>query len=460
MRLTVFLLLLLLPGLAVSVNKSVEGPHLLNIGQELTVRVSVQTDGPLLIEKIEDPIPTVMEASGFPASCAIQGDRLVCSYGNEIEGKVTIPYTLTAKQKSRLVVFDSARVFYKEGDIPSTVSSPPVTSMYYIGPPELNFSSMRILVDNKQQEPPLMALPESPIETTISIKNNGAVAAENVTLSVSVAGWGITKTQRLTDILPEEDRPFKESFIAPKNEGSSQLVVVVKYLDPIDHVAREATTTVPISVARPHVNVERTTRLEWVSQAEGVIPTILIKFTMKNEGKLSATVELKQELPQLNNLQIEPTGQTVGRNTTISLELKPGESNTVSIRGTAEGMNVVVVPSASVSYFDSRGYKYESFSWGSEEIAVKKSIWALLYGVIAPFGIWSRLGAIIIFVFSSIVAWRFYQVDDDRWKWILVPALVGLLLVITFFKIEGLKWLFDVALSPIQLVINIIKGFF
>lgn len=458
MKVGSLLLFLLVPALCLQVNKSVSGSPLLDVGQTLKIELVVVTDKPTLIDRIEDPLPLSMDASGYPTGCSVFNGMLKCMSGMEIEGRIAIAYTLTAKAKDKRVALEPARVYYEENKIPSTEISNSIQTSYSIGPPELNFTTRRVLIDGLEQTEPYLALPESPISLTFGLKNSGAVPAENVTLSISINQWGLLNNEMVDGLQPDEEKPVRISFSAPKNEGSAEADVKVTWTDPILHRAREITLRIPLTVGRPRVKADRSLELKWVNIDDALVPLIVMQYSLKNTGKLPAKVVLEQEVPELDELKIEPSGTTMDRNTTITLKLEPGESAAVLVQGKATGRQNVEVPSSTVQYYDSRDYAYEAFTWNAETVTVSYSVWATLYSFIGPFGVAVKLLLLGLLIVLSVTTYHLYKSEQPNWYLPIIPLLLVLVLLYSYFVIEGLGWLFELLLLPFSFVVSKATG--
>jgi hypothetical protein len=444
----------------VEVNKSITGSPLLDIGQTLTVKTVISTDQALIIDRVEDPIPGSMDVSDYPSGCSVQMNLLRCDYGTEVEGKITITYTLIAKSKDKKIPLEQARVYYETDGIPSAAISNVIPTSYYIGPPELNLTSQRIIIDGIEQSPPYMALPESSISFSFAVKNSGAVNAENVTVAISINQWGILQQESEEPFQPSEERAASISFTAPKSEGSATVEVKLSWTDPILFQYKEIEFDIPIEVSRPKVKVTRLLELKWVNIEDELTPIIFLQYNLRNQGKLPAKVVLEQEVPDLENLEIDPQGITRGRNTTIQLQLDAGESAQITLQGEVIGKEQLTVPASVMDYYDSRDYQYETFAWDSETVQISYSIWATLYSLVGPFGVMGKVLILTLFIICAVTLYRLYKVQQENWYWIVLPLFIISLFIVSYFVIEGLTWLFEIIIAPIGWIIELILNSF
>ncbi len=395
LELAVFLFLLLSPGLSyLSVSKGVFGNTTVDFGEEVKVRISVLSDSPVRIERIEDLLPSEFSPLNLPPSCSHEEGRIICHFGYSATN-MTIEYSAVVVGARQKVVFQPAMLYYNNAEgLPETKASNGIDGLYYLGRALLNVTVTLSEVDGEETLQPYL-LPGSQFRLGVSVSNVGALEARNVSISISpVPGWNLTSgksSSKIGTLSSGESQGVVANFKAPGLVNFSEGSVEINYTATwTDSFGKERAVEYPVLVflSKADVFAKRNLAIKWRRTDSGTLESILeTEIFLKNRGSAEAIVNIAQVVPG-----------KVEKSTIVSaLKLVGGEEKTLKATSIVSGERVNV-SAGIVNYSDSRANSYPGYSFSQEELKIETSIWAKIYVLTDKYFPLAQIVALAIFV--------------------------------------------------------------
>ncbi|MBR9680494.1 MAG: hypothetical protein GOU98_01560 [Candidatus Altiarchaeota archaeon] len=377
------LFLLLTQVWALSFTKTVSGPELIDVNESLSVSIDITASEGVYIEKIEDEIPIHFIAINYPSSCEQTEKKLVCNFGQEIQGTVSIDYDISSLGVG-YGLFSSPRLYYDGG-----VKTIDFFKQYFIGKP-------KILMDLLG---PTTLLPDEEIIITLALNNPGTKAVESADIAINYGNK--TKTTKVS-LNPGESLREVYSLGLAEKTGSMDITAQVTWLNTS---LRENLLVVFIS---PSVSIERDVGVKWLAESGKLTGYVLVKYKASNNGTAPGNITLTSGDVYL-----------VG----------PGETNVI------EKYYIGKAPAEKISIIDSRGVSYGIFSFEEESPKMKKDFFVLLYENVA--------GDLPSFILIAVVLGALYfskKLPSPNLKaGFLLIALISILLLYSQYHVGALK---------------------
>jgi len=377
------LLFLFIQGFALSMTKTVTGPELIDVNDTLQVSINVVADAPTYIEKVEDDIPIHFIASDYPSSCEQTEHKLVCNFGQEISGKVSINYNLYALGVG-YGLFSSPRLYYNGG-----IKTIDFFRQYFIGKP-------KILMDLLG---PTTLLPDEDITVTLVLNNPGTRSVEDAEVSINYGNSTKTKTFSLS---PGES--LRENYFLGNAAKSGAMDISAKVVWGNESKSKELT----VVFISPSISVERKIGVTWKVQNKKLTGYVEVKYKAQNNGTAPGNITFAS-----GDVYTIESGQT---KTLLKYYLKKA-------------------PAEKVAVTDSRGVSYGLFSFEEQTPDMKKDFFVLLYENVA--------GDLPSLILLGVVLGALYfskKLPSPNLKaGFLLIALVALLLIYSQYHVGALQ---------------------
>ncbi|MFH0961650.1 MAG: hypothetical protein V1820_03135 [archaeon] len=428
------LLLVLSPGLSLlSVSKGVFGTNsTVDFGERVNVRVSVLSSAPVKLDRLEDPLPPEFSPINLPPSCSFSSGTVFCPFGYEANN-FTIEYSAVAVGAGQKVVFHPAKLYYySEDGLPESRASNEIDGVFYVGRALLNLTISIKEVDGVEVLQPYL-LPGSLFKVGVSVRNSGALPAEEVSLHLpSPAGWNLTSgrvSSAIGTLRSGESQGVVAVFRAPAlgenfTEGALDLNYTATWKDSFGKVGR-AEFPLLVFLSKADVSAKRTVELKWRRTEVGELQALLeVTIELKNRGTAESLISISQGVPG-----------NVEKSAIVSALTLPGnEEKKLSAVSLVSG-DKVVVPAGFANYSDARGNKYPGHAFPAEEIKIETSIWAKVYQMTDKFFPIGQLVALVVFAGGI-----FFLPSAGKNSYLLLALVAALLVSLLVLVSTAIVW--------------------
>jgi hypothetical protein len=353
-RTALLLLLLLSQAWALSVTKEVTGPELIDVNETLAVSVDIV-------------------AFDYPAACEQTEDRLVCEFGQDVQGTVSITYGLRALGTGYGII-GGPRVYYGGG-----VKTLDFFRQYYVGKPRVELGL----------EAESTLLPGEDILVTVTMHNPGTRAIDHADLSLVHSGGSVEEPFSFS---PGETVVKDYVLGQAGKRGLTDVTATVTWDN------RSTSKELTVVFVSPSVSVTRSVEAKWRLEGKELVGYVLASYALSNNGTATGNV----------------TFASGG-----SYSVAPGGSRVVE-RTYAEK-----APAEKASVTDSRGVAYETYSFAEEAPEFRKGFFTLLYEFVgSEISPWLLIGIALGAVYFST---RFKN-PNVKAGFLLLALVSGLLL--------------------------------
>ncbi len=344
-------LLSVAPAWALDIQKSVEGPELIDLNESLAVVLTVSSVEPVAVEKLTDPVPAEFVAVGYPSSCHITEKALVCNIGQEFSGTSKISYKLVAISTGYGII-GGPSVAYGGG-----VKTTDFFRHYFVGKPRISI----------ELEGSSTFLPEEEVVQTVVLANKGIRGVDSATVRVSADNYNYSESFPLN---PEEVRRIALHLGAAPSEGSGTVTATVSW----GNNSRTATKT--LLFIAPGMDASRTVSVAWKLEDKKTVSFVKVVYRIKNNGTAPGNYSFSS-----------------GEQFTLS----PGEAKTI------EKEYAEAAPGEKISLRDSRGNIRETKVFVEEAPEARKGFFVLLFeNVASSFPLWMLVaGGLVSLYFAS-----------------------------------------------------------
>ncbi len=384
MKRFIFILLLLTQVWALSLSKTVSGPELIDINENIDVSLIISSDEAVYLEKLEDVIPTHFIAENYPSSCQQTEDTLVCIFGQEMQGQIVIDYSLLALGNG-YGMMGSPKLFYEGG-----MKTIDFFRQYFIGKPRIEMS-----LDGD-----LTLLPGENISVLVSLRNPGTKSIDEASLVLNFDDQIIS---HLVSLSPGEI--IEELFILGEAESKGYL----KILAEISWGNESRTNEMTVVFISPSLSISRDVKVKW---------------NLDENKELQKYVEVSYKL--YNN------GTALGNISMLSGEsfsVSPGELKTIT-KTYSE-----TAPVEKISVKDSRGVLYGVHPFEEMTPEIKKGFFVLIYEYVA-----SEISPWILFgIFIGALYFSKKFKGSNLKAGFLLLALISLLLLYSYYSVGAIS---------------------
>ncbi len=331
MRQFLLALLILSSAWALELTKQVSGPELIDVNESLRVTVTISSETPVLVQKLEDDVPAHFAAVGYPSACTEEENRLVCSFGQEVQGVLTVKYALRALGTGYGII-GSPRLYYDGG-----VKTVGFFRQYFIGKP-------RVQLELEGAE---ALLPGENITLTVKVSNPGTREVSGARLTVNHTYGQVEEEFSLN---PGEEIIRRYLLGQAGKRGGARATVEVRWGNSSLQKGWE------VVFIAPEVQVRREIGVRWKVSGGELVPLVRVTYIMKNNGTAAGNVSFLSG---------------------GSYSLVPGESRRIVMEYGGKA------PAEKVTVRDSRGVVYGTFSFEERVPEMKKDFFTLLYEYVA-----------------------------------------------------------------------------
>lgn len=346
-KLLVFLLLAQV--WALTMTKTVTGPELIDVNETIGIRIEISAENEY-VERLEDDIPEHFVATGLPSSCQQTEQKLICNFGQSVQGALIVNYGLLAIGTGSGII-DTPQLYYAGG-----LKTIEFSYLYFIGRPKIVMS-----VDGEA-----MLLPESDIDISVTLENPGAKVVSDAILKIQYPGKNITFDFELS---PGE--MITKWFMIGQAGHQGYVDIVAK----VDWDNESVSDRLSIIFISPSVSVRRDVDVKWQADSEGLAKYILVTYKVLNNGTAPGNVSFQ-------------SGD--------EFVITPGETRVLT-KTYGE-----TAPAEKVAVQDYRGYSYGVISFEEKTPEANKGFIVLIYEYVASeFSPWLILGALVGSVYFS-----------------------------------------------------------
>lgn len=399
-----------------TVEKSVIGPVVLDLGEELTVRLGIMesSGGDVEFLKLTDYFPKNFAVKNVPGGCTVDSTTnsgiLSCDLVG-MRGNITFEYSLLASSKGRRLLFDHAVLNYQVagGGGSGVAVSNDVTGEYAVGSFAVNMTDICLSVNGAKVQPATVAnvLPHSVINLSFSLLNSGSVETSDaifVTLSLP-ADWMLLSTGSLEFVIPAlaagAALPYSFRILTPLHSDfvAGEAVMTVSTRIGVMDGENAQTTNFEFFKVAPNIRVEREVWTEWKMNANDpsdssppttttassttpphqVLPVLYVRHTVQNLGTALAIVSLDQNIPDELDA-VNHTGKIVVGPDEFTVD--PASSVVLEYFGLVpESVETVLLPRTYVSFEDALGNAYDDLeiTIDAETVGISKTIWVRIF---------------------------------------------------------------------------------
>ncbi|MBR9689912.1 MAG: hypothetical protein GOV01_03385 [Candidatus Altiarchaeota archaeon] len=385
------LFLLLTQAWSLTLSKSVSGPELIDVNETLQISIGIVADAPVYIERIEDAIPDHFVAFNYPSSCQQTASKLICNFGQEIQGTTSINYDVLSLGTG-YGMFSSPQLFYSGG-----IKTIDFFRQYFIGRPKIEVSLTGRTT----------LLPGEDIIATVSLSNPGTKPVEKADLTIYYSNETIKEFFSLS---PGEFQTRDYLVGQAQKQGFLDIRADVSWLN---NTRTESMSVVFIS---PSVSVSRTVELEWHAGDGDLKSYVVVTYKFNNDGTATGNVSM-----------LSGDSITVG----------PSETKTI------QKIYSEKAPVEKMSVTDSRGVVYNVYSFEEETPEMNKGFFVLVYEYVAS----DIPPLILIGILLGALYFSKKFPNPNLKAGFLVIALVSVLMLYSYYSVGALSFPFGGKLS-------------
>mgnify|MGYP000461291002 CR=1 FL=1 len=326
-------LALLAPAMALTLQKTVTGAELVDLNDSLQVVLTIESQEPVRLESLTDPVPAHFMAVAYPSSCQPDESQLVCNMGQDFSGTTTLTYSLVAVSTGYGLIGGPTLTY--EGGVKTT----DFFRQYFVGKPRISL----------ELEGETTFLPGTPVIQAVLLRNTGVRAVNDARVEVTAGNFSLSRTFSLN---PEEMLRLSLELGNAPNTGTTKLEARVIWTN------QTTATSRTLLFVSPGMEATRTVTTHWQRDSQG--------------GQLQSQVKAVY--------QVKNNGTALGNFTFSSGEsfiLEPGERRTV------EQIYPDKAPAVKLSLRDRQGTVHASLTFPEETPEAKKGFFVLLYEYVA-----------------------------------------------------------------------------